>query len=221
MLWTRADGAGKPQPLTQGKSLQLPWSFTPDGKRLSWMERKASGGYALWTAPVESDGTALRAGTPEAFLRTSSDDRHPMFCPDGRWLAYTSNESGSFQIYVRAFPDSSGGKWQISIRGGSYPVWSHNGRELFFRAADNRIMVAAYTVKGDSIVADQPRVWSEKPLANFGILGTGSYDVAPDGKRVVALMPVESAEAQQSPSHVIVLENFFDELRRKAPIGGR
>ena len=63
------------------------------------------------------------------------------------------------------FPDK-GGKWQISNGGGVYPVWSRNGRELFFRTDDNRIMVAAYTVKGDSFVADKPRVWSEKRLAN-------------------------------------------------------
>ena len=78
-------------------------------------------------------------------------------------------------------------------------------------------MVVAYTVKGDSMVADQPRVWSEKPLADSGVSGTSSYDLAPDGKRVVALMPAETTEAQQSQRHAIFLENFFDELRRKAP----
>ena len=78
-------------------------------------------------------------------------------------MAYTSNESGTFQVYVRAFPDK-GGKWQISNSGGTYPMWSRNGRELFFETLDNHIMVAAYTVKGDSFVADKPRVWSEKQI---------------------------------------------------------
>ena len=174
----------------------------------------------MWTVPLESDSAGLRGGKPEVFLQTSFDERQPVFSPDGRWLAYVSSESGTFQVYVRAFPDR-GGKWQISNGGGAYPVWSHNARELFFRSADNRIMVAAYTVKGDSIVADQPRVWSEKRLADFGIIGTGSYDLAPDGKRVAALMPVESPESQQAQNHIIFLENFFDELRRKAPLGGK
>ena len=110
-----------------------------------------------------------------------------MFSPDGHWLAYTSKESGSYQVYVRAFPDK-GGKWQISNAGGIYPVWSRNGRELFFRSDDNRIMVAAYEVKGDSIVADKPRVWSEEKLRTSGHRNC-DYDVAPDGKRIAALVP--------------------------------
>ena len=76
-------------------------------------------------------------------------------------MAYSSDESGTYQVYVRAFPDK-GGKWQISNSGGAYPMWSRNGHELFFETLDNHIMVAAYTVKGDSFVADKPRVWSEK-----------------------------------------------------------
>ena len=222
IFWTRADGAGKPQPLTQSKNRQVPFSFTPDGKRLAWFERTESVGYVLWTMPLERDGTGLRGGTPEVFLRDVLGARYPMFSPDGRWLAYTSNESGTSQVSVRAFPDR-GGKWQISNGGGTFPVWSRNGREVFFRAGDNRIMVVAYTVKGDSFVADQPRVWSEQRLADFGIVehGSWSYDLAPDGKRVAALMPVETAEAQQAQNHVIFLQNFFDELRRKVPVAKR
>lgn len=220
IFWTRSDGAGKSQLLmTQSKNLQFPFSFTPDGKRLAWMEPTVTGGgFSLWTAPVESDGTGLRGGKPELFLQNSFDERHPVFSRDGHWLAYDSDESGTYQVYVRSFPDK-GGKWQISNAGGTYPVWSGDARELFFRSNDNRIMVAAYTVKGDSIIADQPRVWSEKRLADFGITGAASYDVAPDGKRIVALMPADTPEGQPAQNHVIFLENFFDELRRRAPTG--
>ena len=216
IFWTRSDGAGKPQTLTQSKIPQLPFSFTRDGKRLSWMELTKPGVYALWTMSLDSDDTGLKGGKPGLFLQDSFDERHPMFSPDGRWLAYTSNESGTFQVYVRAFPDK-GGKWQISTGGGSYPVWSPNREELFFRSSDNRIMAAAYTVRGDSFMADKPRIWSEKPLADFGIVGVESYDLAPDGKRIAALMPVETTGAAEN--HVIFLENFFDELRRRVPAG--
>ena len=82
----------------------------------------------------------------------------------------------------------------------------------------NRIMVVPYTVKGDSILADQPKLWSGKPLADLGLVGGGNYDLAPDGKRVAALMPAESPEAKVDQSHVVFLENFFDELRRKVPL---
>ena len=101
---------------------------------------------------------------------------------------------------------------------GAFPVWSSNGRELFFRSGDSRIMVAAWTAKGNSFMADQPKVWSEKQLADFGITGGSTFDVAPDGKRIAALMPVEAPETQQAQHHVIFLENFFDELRRKVPL---
>ncbi len=92
------------------------------------------------------------------------------------------------------------------------------GPELFFRTDDNRIMVATYSAKADSFVPDKPRLWSDKPLANLGIVGSTNYDLAPDGKRIAALMPVETREAQQSQSHVVFLENFADELQRRVPV---
>jgi Tol biopolymer transport system component len=212
MSWTRSDGSGKPQSLTQSKDQQTPWSFTSDGKRLAFLETGPQNEYDIWTISLESDGAGLRAGKPEPYLQTPFDQRHPSFSPDGRWMAYDSNESGAYQVYVRAYPDK-GGKWQISNSGGMYPMWSRNGRELFFRTEDNQIMVANYTVKADTFVADKPRVWSEKKIANIGILA--NYDLAPDGKRIVALMPVETAEGQKAQNHVIFLENFFDEVRRR------
>jgi serine/threonine-protein kinase len=211
MSVTRSDGSGKPQSLTQSKNLQIPWSFVPDGKRLAFME-EGMGTFHLWTVPLESGSAGLRAGKPEVFLHTQADERTPSFSPDGRWMAYSSNESGTPQVYVRAFPDK-GGKWQISNSGGTIPMWSHNGHELFFETADKHIMAAAYTVKGDSFVADKPRVWSEKQIG--GVVGNMNVDLAPDGKRIVALIPVETAEAQKAQSHVIFLMNFFDEMRRR------
>jgi len=212
--WVRSDGAGKPQPLIQSKNVLVPFSFSPDGKRLVYDEVNPVTSYDIWTATIESDTAGLRAGKPESFLQTPADERNPTFSPDGRWLAYTSNESGTYQVYVRAFPDK-GGKWQISNAGGAYPKWSSNSHELFFRADDNRIMVATYAAKADSFVPDKPRVWSDKQLANFGSVGIPTYDLAPDGKRIAALMPVETAEGQKAQSHVIFLENFFDEVQRR------
>ena len=198
--------------MTQSKNRQVPFSFAPDAKRLAFWEF-VTGGTEIWTLPLETDGSGLRARKPEPFLQTHFNERHPSFSPDGRWLAYDSNESGTTQVYVRTFPDK-GGKWQISSGDGIYPEWSRGGRELFFRTEDNHIMVAAYTVNGDSFVADKPRMWSQKRIGNSGPAGT-NYAVAPDGKRIAALMPAEAQEAQQSQNHVIFLENFFDELRRR------
>jgi serine/threonine-protein kinase len=216
IFWARSDGSGTPQPLTQRNIPQFPTSFTPDGKRLAFSEvNPEKGVLGVWTVPVESDGTDLRAGKPEVFLQTALEMRSARFSSDGRWLAYSSNESGTEQVYVRAFPDK-GRKWQISNSGGMYPIFSQSGRELFFRNPDNQIMVAAYTVKGDSFLPDKPRMWSEKRLANVGDIG--NYDLAPDGKRIVGLMPDETAGEQKAQNHVIFLLNFFDELKRRAPV---
>ena len=218
MFWTRADGAGSPQPLTQSENRQNPWSFTADGKRLAFVEVNAVSGADIWTVPVESDGSGLRAGKPEAFLQTSFDERTPMFSPDGRWLAYSSNESGDSRVYVQAFPDKRG-KQQVSDDGGKGPAWSRNRRELYFwQFGTNQLMVASYKVRGDSFLPDKPRVWSEKRLASF--ISTRSYDLAPDGKRIVALMPADGPEAQKSQGQLIFLLNFFDEVRRRTPSGG-
>jgi Tol biopolymer transport system component len=208
---TRSDGAGKPQPLTKGPP-QLPWSFMPDGKRLAFFELSSGTSWDLWTVPLESDSAGLRAGKPEVFLQTPADERYPSFSPDGRWMAYRSDESGTFQVYVRAFPDK-GGKLQISNSGGTDPMWSRNGHELFFETLDNHIMVAAYAEKGDSFVADKPRVWSDKQIG--GSVNARNVDLAPDGKRIVALMPADTPQSQAPQNHVVFLMNFFDEVRRR------
>jgi eukaryotic-like serine/threonine-protein kinase len=219
MSWTRADGGGKPQPLLRTKGQAWPWSFAPDGKRLAYLEL-ATGGYDLWTVPIEGDGTALRAGKPEALLQTPFDERYPVFSPDGHWLAYVSNESGTYEIYVRAFPEASsgGGKWQISSGGATYPMWSRTGRQLFFETLDNRVMAADYTVQSNSFVAGKPRPWSERQLANL-VNNSRNIELAPDGKRFAVILPVEQPGSQQTRSRVTFIENFSDEVRRKAPAG--
>jgi len=219
MSWTRADGGGKPRPLTQSKQLQHPTSFSPDGRRLAFHQDGPQGGD-LWTVPIERDGEGLKAGTPELFLQTASAVRDPSFSPDGRWLAYDSNESGNSQVYVRAFPDN-GARWQISTTGGTAPIFSRDGRELFFyNLPDDRIMVANYSIQGGLFVADKPRVWSDVSLAALAAsTGATQYDVAPDGKRLVAA--TYAGATQQNSGHVIFLENFTDELQRKAPLTGK
>jgi Tol biopolymer transport system component len=216
--YMRADGGTAPQTLIASRSVIYPWSFSPDGKRLAYLEITEMGHFDLYSASVENDATTLRAGTPEPFLKTPADERYPAFSPDGRWLVYTSNESGISQVYVRAFPDQ-GGKWQISNDGGTYPNWSSDRRTIFFRTLDNRIMTVDYTSKGDAFTSGKPRLWSNETIAEVGT--SRNYDLHPDGKRVVALMPVETVGGQKAQHQVTFLLNFFDELRRKVPLGDR
>jgi Tol biopolymer transport system component len=133
-------------------------------KRLAFQQTGPQG-HDLWTVPVEHVGDGLKAGNPEVFLQTPFDKLDASFSPDGRWLAYASNESGTYQVYVRAFPDK-GGRWQISTTNGTAPVFSRNGRDLFFYdVLDDRIMVASYSAKGDVFLAEKPRVWSGQNVA--------------------------------------------------------
>jgi len=98
----RSDGSGKPQTLTQSKNTQRPWSFAPDGKRLAFYEQDSKTSFDLWTVPLESDSAGLRAGKPEVFLQTPAVELSPSFSPDARWMAYSSDESGTSVVYVRA-----------------------------------------------------------------------------------------------------------------------
>ena len=202
-----------PQVLQAGKTIQLPTAVSRDGTRLAYFQPDSN--PQIWSVPIEADRGGLKAGKPERFLTTKYTDLDGSFSPDGRWLAYASDESGRFEVYVRAFAASGsagGEKWLISNSGGLSPAWSPNGRELLYRAGD-QIMTVGYTVSGDSFVAERPRVWA----AN--VRGAGGFDLAPDGKRVAMFVPVATKDASQRENTVVIVLNFFDELRRRAPIG--
>jgi serine/threonine-protein kinase len=212
MFWTRSDGAGKPQPLTRSTATQMPSSFSPDGARLVFAEVTPAGGAEIRVVQVDSGSDGLRAAEPQSFVKTSTIEVYSSFSPDGRWLAYADAEGGTYEVYVRAFPDR-GARTRISNGGGMNPVWSSNGHELFYRSEDQRIMVVNYTVKGGSFVPEKPRLWSGKQLANTGT--ARNYDLAPDGKRFVVIMSADSAEPRETQSHVTLVVNFFDEVRRR------
>jgi serine/threonine-protein kinase len=220
MFQARSDGAGPAAStlteLKDSKTYQIPWSFTPDGKRLAYYETGIENPQ-IWTVPLEDQGGQLKAGKPERFLTSGFDEHAPSFSPDGHWLAYASTESGKFEVYVRAFPPPSSGqgsKLQMSNSGGDAPRFSRNGHDLLYQSGD-QIMAVSYTLKRDKFVAEKPRVW----IAKLGgaLVSSSTWDVAPDGKRVIVLTPVEPAEASKQEHEVVFLLNFFDELRRRVP----
>ena len=215
--WIRADGAGEPQHLLESKNPLFANSFSPDGHRLAYYERTPETNANIWTLPLDlSDPEHPSPGKPELFLRTPYNEGVATFSPDGRWLSYASDESGRLEVYVRPFP-GPGGKWQISTAGATYSFWSRDGRELFYRTADNRIMLVDYAVKGDSFTAGKPRVWSVTQVRPTPE-GSPALDLAPDGKRFAILPDSDAAQAQTGSVHVMFLLNFFDELRRRVPI---
>ena len=217
LYWQRADGSGDATRLTTSPNWQYTGSWDPSGRFLAFYEARPQTGPDLLIVPVEGDeASGWKPGTSTVFLSTPFAEQQPRFSPDGRWLAYESNESGAFEIYVRPFPRAEG-KWPISTGGGTNAVWSRTRHELLYRAPDGRIIGVPYTVAGDRFQAEKPRVWSETPVQLRG--GTGaSFDLHPDGDRVV-MAPAAAATA--GPTHVTLIFNFFDELRRLAPVTTR
>jgi serine/threonine-protein kinase len=215
LFWVRSDGSGQPQEILRSQNVIVPWSFSPDGRRLAYIEVNPETKSDIWTLPLDlTDPDHPKHGMPEPFLRTPNDERVPQFSADGRWIAYRSNESGSSEIYVRPFPNASGGRWQVSSGGGLYALWSKNGHELFYETADNRIMVVDYSIDGGSFVPGKPRLWSDKQLF---FTGTGNLDLAPDGKRFAVLALPDTPPGEKGTVHVTMLLNFFDELKRRIP----
>jgi Tol biopolymer transport system component len=217
LWWIRGDGGGDAQRLNESKSQEVPWSWSPDGKTLAFHHNNPGTSWDIMTMSVEgSEKAGWKPGEPKPFVNTPAIEVHPAFSPDGRWIAYTSLESGPPEVYVRPFP-GPGGKWQISTGGGVFPEWSRNGKELFYRTNDSKIMVVSYTSSGDSFHADKPRLWSP---GQFTTRGTSlNYALHPDGKRF-AVLKAGNGETTPAPiNKVSFIFNFFDELRRKVPAG--
>jgi len=213
----RADGSGVAQRLTDGKTRQMPQSISPDGKRLAMTQTSTGGGVEIWTAPVEGDAGHPRLGRAEPFLQTPSVTILPAFSPDGRWLAYRSGEPERRGLWVVPFP-GPGGAWLVSSRGED-PIWSPNGRELFFLENGRTIMVAGYTARGDALVFGKPQVWSQHPVLDLGSPPVRTYDLAPDGKRFAVVLNADGTADPKPITHLTFLLNFFDDLRRRVPTG--
>jgi serine/threonine-protein kinase len=149
----------------------------------------------------------------EPLLQTSFGERSAEISPDGRWLAYQSNESGQSEIYVRRTADVNGGRWIVSRGGGQHALWARNGRELFYAVATGGLMHVA--VEGGSAwKAGTPAKLLDGPyiltIPNFG---GRLYDISPDGQRFLVLKQVDTPE----PSTIVVVQNWFDELKRLVP----
>jgi Tol biopolymer transport system component len=210
VYWQSADGSTPPELLTGETDLQQEWpsSFSPDGSLLLVTVHKFSDsgptntGYDIFVLPLGG------ARTLRPFLQTKYAESSAAFSPDGRWVAYISDESGRREVFVRPFP-GPGAKWQISTEGGSEPRWSRSGRELFYRNGDKMLIVDVET---------KPTFRPGRPRTLFEGLYNGdsvnSYDVAPDGNRFLMIKP---DPAESGPTHVKVVLNWFEEVKRRVP----
>jgi len=229
LWWIRADGSGQPELLLERNDkasgeLIISGSISPDGRWLAYSHQRGNSPRAIWTLPLDTaDPDHPKAGQPELFVAPNGGAAQPAFSPDGRWLAYTAYESSSkAQVIVRPFPGGASGsaQVQISTTDGLNPIWSRNGRELFYLTSDGHIMVVAYTVTGGNFTAGKPRRWGE---IGYRAGGPGQpLDLAPDGTRFIVLSAqASSPEVEKANLHITFLLNFFDELKRKLPPGGK
>jgi eukaryotic-like serine/threonine-protein kinase len=200
-----ADGSGQPVILTGEEATPFPTSVSPDGKFVIGVHSPSGQvlrGTDLFLLPL--DGTAKADTKPQPFLDTRFTRGNLQFSPDGKWVAYESDETGHSEIYVVPYP-GPGGKSQVSTDGGTQPRWNRNGRELFFRSGAKMMAVDVET--GAAFRAETPRMLFEKVSSD--------YDAAPDGRRFLMLKPA-AATADSSELHVI--SNWFDDLRRRVPL---
>jgi Tol biopolymer transport system component len=196
--------------LTTSQYPQSPYSFSPDGQSLVFREQTNTTAQDLWVLRLSDPGTPGQARKVELFLRTPFGEAAARFSPDGRWLVYSSDESGRREIYVQPYP-GPGGKWQISTDGGREPIWNPNGRELFYRNGDKMMAVDIATQPGFS--AGRPRVLFGGPYV-LSPTTTANYDVSPDGQRFLML---KGGEEQQAATQIHVVLNWFEELKRRVP----
>jgi Tol biopolymer transport system component len=171
--------------------------WSADGRFILYFSLDPQTSWDLWVLPLQGDRK------PFIFLKTDFDERAARFSPDGRWVAYHSNESGRFEIYVRPFP-GPGGQWQVSTAGGIYPNWAPNGRELYYVAPDGSLMATPIAANGAAITPGRPQ-----ELFRARIVGGGSdagfgltYVVARDGRFLI------NTALDEAASPITLLQNW-------------
>ena len=152
----------------------------------------------------------------ESVIRTLFNELNPEISPDGRLLAYESNQSGENEIYVRPFPDVNAGLWQVSTSGGRQPAWSAKGNELFYRSPDGAIMAVPVALESRFAAGQAVRVVDDSTTRADH---TDLYYVAPDGKRFLMIKPADDGSRQSSAAVIVVVQNWFEELKRMLPAG--
>ncbi|MEQ1759525.1 MAG: protein kinase [Vicinamibacterales bacterium] len=215
IYWQRADGTGAAERLTQSENEEDLLNVSPNGLHLLFKSAfrgpNSDRNDDLMVAAISP--TVSAPLEQRTLIKTRFQETDAVVSPNGRWLAYTSDESGRDEIYVRPFPDVAAGRWQVSSRGGAMPVWSPDGRELYF-FSEGEGMAAADVGSGASWQSGRARFL----FAGDYLLGEGArtYDISADGQRFVLIKNAPPDPAVVSPS-VVVVQNWFSELQRLAP----
>jgi serine/threonine protein kinase/Tol biopolymer transport system component len=205
-----SDGTGKVEQIASvPKGWMWPISLSNDGNTLLFGQYvdASSGSYNIGMLSMQEDHH-----TPKLLLQEKYDEQDPMVSPDGRWLAYRSNESGRFDVFVRPFPEvNAGGKWQVSTDGGMDPLWSPDGKELFYRSGNAVMAVSVET-------SPSFRLGTPKKLFEGSYSG---WDIRPDGRRFLLVKEAESTGkgfTQRGPRKINIVLNWTEELKQRVPV---
>jgi serine/threonine protein kinase len=217
LCWMTANGTGGVEKLASvpGRMLR-PWSISSDGKNLALVESWGTrAGISMMS--MEGDHTLKLLLHDEKY-----DVIQPKISPDGKWVAYSSTESGHYEVYVRSFPDVERAKAQVSMSGGNSPLWSPNGRELFFLSNDNSVMAAAVqTVPTFKLETPKTLFKSTTVSVSRGNIGH-PWDISPDGKRFLMIKPPAPTVATPQPPtpqpKINVVVNWLEELKQRVPV---
>jgi Tol biopolymer transport system component len=204
-LWTRpSDGSAKAELLLHQKRALFQPHWSPDGRWLTFQTHPFDPGFG--------DILGIRSGTdkrPVPLVATMASELSPVISPNGRWLAYVSNESGENEVYVVPFPNASVAKWAVSAHGGREPRWSHSGNELFYEDAEGNLVSVAVKTSPTFSIGRSRALFPAAEFFSFEL--HRQYAVAADDRRFLMIRPAGAI----APDKVIVVDNWFEELKTK------
>ena len=201
------DGTGEAAVLVEADSFTSGADWSRDGRYLAYYELNPdTQSEDIRYVEFGADGDASE---PVTFLSTPAEERAPKLSPDGRFLAYVSNESGRTEIYVQPFPDGAG-KWQVSENGGSQPRWRSDGNRLYYVEGEDALMTVSISTE-PAFTLGQPQVQFESRDLGSGL--GAAYDVSADGQRFLTIVPVEGADA--APPKIRIVQNWYEEFRER------
>ncbi len=210
LFWQAADGTGAAEPLSDSPGATFPQAFSPEGDQLLFTAPAGEGGG--WDIGIVST-QGEHSVTP--LIETPAHERNAELSPDGQRVAYESDESGQFEVYVRPFPNVEEGRWLVSRDGGTRPLWALDGRELFYLGAPGQVM-AVPIQPGPAFAAGNPEQLFEGPYLEPSAQRT--YDVSPDGQRFLMIKSAETAESAAAGPTLVVVQNWHQELLERVPI---
>jgi len=197
-----ASGAGNEELLLKTNERKWLADWSRDGRFILYITLSQKTKTDLWVLPMTGDQK------PIPFLQSRFNEDHPRFSPDGHFVAYTSDESGKFEVYVQTFP-ASGGKWLVSVNGGAQPRWRRDGKELFYIAPDRKLMAVDVKAEASTFVVGVPKALFQTHVISYPN-PRNIYDVSADGQRFLIITPPE--ETTSTP--VTVVANWTADLKR-------